>query len=56
MSRHENLLPAKRMNLFKRLRFRLFLFLRLVSRPAYYAYGLGDEVQLSAEIMPVRVR
>jgi KUP system potassium uptake protein len=53
---HENLLPAKRMNLFKRLRFRLFLFLRLVSRPAYYAYGLGDEVQLSAEIMPVRVR
>jgi KUP system potassium uptake protein len=53
---HENLLPAKRMNLFKRLRFRLFLFLRLVSRPAYYGYHLGDEVQLSAEIMPVRVR
>ena len=53
---HENLLPAKRMNLLKRLRFRLFLFLRLVSRPAYYAYGLGDEVQLAAEIMPVRVR
>jgi KUP system potassium uptake protein len=47
---HENLLPAKRMNLSKRLRFRLFL--RLVSR----ACGLGDEVQLSAEIMPVRVR
>ena len=53
---HENLLLAKRMNLLRRLRFRLFLFLRLVSRPAYYAYGLGDEVQLSAEIMPVRVR
>jgi KUP system potassium uptake protein len=53
---HEHLLPAKRMNLFKRLRFRLFLFLRVVSRPAYYAYGLGDGVQLSAEIMPVRVR
>jgi KUP system potassium uptake protein len=53
---HENLLPARRMNLFGRLRFRLFLFLRLVSRPAYYAYGLGDEVQLSAEIVPVRVR
>ena len=29
---HENLLPAGRMGLFKRLRFRLFLFLRLVSR------------------------
>lgn len=52
---HENLLPAKRMNLLKRLRLRLFLFLRQVSRPAYYAYGLGDEVQLSAEIVPVRV-
>ena len=24
--------------------------------PAYYYYGLGDEVQLSAEIIPVRVR
>jgi KUP system potassium uptake protein len=53
---HENLLPARRMGFFKRLRFRLFLFLRLVSRPAYYAYGLGDEVQLSAEIIPVRVK
>ena len=53
---HENLLPAKRMNVFKRLRFRLFLFLRLISRPAYYAYGLGDAVQLSVEIMPVRVQ
>lgn len=52
----ENLLPAKRLSLLRRLRFRLFLFLRLVSRPAYYAYGLGDEVQLSAEILPVRVR
>jgi KUP system potassium uptake protein len=53
---HENLLPAKHMTFFRKLRFRLFLFLRLVSRPAYYAYHLGDEVQLSAEIMPVRLR
>jgi KUP system potassium uptake protein len=53
---HENLLPAKRMTFLRRLRFRLFVFLRVVSRPAYYAYGLGDEVRLSAEIMPVRVR
>jgi KUP system potassium uptake protein len=52
----ENLLPAKRMSLLKRLRLRLFLFLRVVSRPAYYAYGLGDEVQLSAEIVPVKVQ
>ncbi len=53
---HENPLPAKHMNVLQRLRFRLFLFLRLVSRPAYYAYHLGDEVQLSAEIIPVRLR
>ena len=52
----ENLLPSRRMGLLRRLRFRLFLILRLVSQPAYYYYGLGDEVQLSVEIIPVRVR
>ncbi len=51
----ENLLPSRKMGLLKRLRFRLFLLLRLVSQPAYYYYGLGDEVQLSVEIIPVRV-
>jgi KUP system potassium uptake protein len=44
------------MGLLRRLRFRLFTFLRLVSQPAYYYYGLGDEVRLSVEIIPVRVR
>jgi KUP system potassium uptake protein len=53
---YENLLPARRMGLLRRLRFRLFVFLRRVSRPTYHTYHLGDEVQLSAEIMPVRVR
>jgi KUP system potassium uptake protein len=52
---HENIVPVRRISLFKRLRFRLFMFLRLVSQPAYYYYGLGDEVQLSVEIIPVRV-
>jgi len=52
----ENLLPSRRMRLLSRIRFRLFLLLRLVSQPAYYYYGLGDEVQLSVEIIPVRVR
>jgi KUP system potassium uptake protein len=52
----ENLLPSRRMGLLRRIRFRLFLLLRLVSQPAYYYYGLGDEVQLSVEIIPVRVR
>jgi hypothetical protein len=37
-------------------RFRLIRFLRLLSRPAYYADRLGYEARLSAEIMPVRVR
>ena len=52
----ENLLPPRRSNLFKRLRLSLFLFLRQVSRPAYSYYGLGDEVQLTVEIIPVRLR
>lgn len=52
----ENLLPGRRMNYLKRLRFRLFLVLRLISQPAYYYYGLGDEMLLSVEIIPVRVR
>ncbi len=52
----ENLLPSRRMNWLRRVRFRLFLLLRLVSQPAYYYYGLGDEVQLSVEIIPARVR
>jgi KUP system potassium uptake protein len=53
---HEHLLPARSMKLLKRLRLGLFLLLRQMSQPAYYYYGLGDEVQLSAEIMPVRLR
>ncbi len=52
----ENLLPARRSNLFKRMRLKLFLFLRQASRPAYSYYGLGDEVRLTVEIIPVRLR
>ena len=53
---HENLLPARNMGFLRRLRLRLFLLLRRISRPAYSYYGLGNEVQLSAETLPVRVR
>jgi KUP system potassium uptake protein len=53
---HENLLPSRTMGRIKRSCFQLFLLLRLVSQPAYYYYGLGVAVQLSAEILPVRVR
>jgi KUP system potassium uptake protein len=52
----ENLLPARQMTRLRRLRFRLFSFLRTVSQPSHYYYGLGDEVQLSVEIIPVRLR
>ena len=50
---HENLLPRRGLSFWRRVRFRLFLLLRVVSRPTYYAYGLGEEVQLSAEYLPV---
>jgi KUP system potassium uptake protein len=53
---HENLLAPRHANLWRLLRFRLFQFLRLVSRPASYYYGLGNNVQLTAEIFPVRLR
>ena len=53
---NENLLPSRAAGPLRRLRFRVFQLLRLISRPAYYYYGLGVDVQLSAEILPVRVR
>jgi KUP system potassium uptake protein len=52
----ENALPAKDAGHFARLRLRLFSVLRQISTPAYFYYRLGDQVQLSTEIMPVRVR
>ena len=53
---HENLLPAHGTGWLGRARLRLFLLLRNVSQPAYYYYGMGERVQLSSEIMPVRLR
>jgi len=52
----DHLLPARKSNVLKRLRLSLFQFLRAVSRPAYSYYGLGDEVQLTIEVIPVRLR
>jgi KUP system potassium uptake protein len=52
---HENLLPSRAMGRLARLRLQFFLLLRRVSRPAYSYYGLGDEVQLSTEMLPVRL-
>jgi KUP system potassium uptake protein len=53
---HENLLPSRKMNLWRFLRFRLFQFLRLVSQPASFYYGLGNNVHMTAEIFPVRLK
>jgi KUP system potassium uptake protein len=53
---HEHLLPARHMRAWRRVRLALYEVLRHVSRPTYYHYGLGDEVQLTTEILPVRVR
>lgn len=53
---NEHLLPAADMGHLTRLRLKLFETLRLMSQPMYYHYGLGDDVQLSVEILPVRVR
>ncbi len=52
----ENLLPARTLGALGRARLKLFSFLRQLSQPAHYFYGLGDNVQLTAEIMPVRLK
>ncbi len=52
----EHLVPAPKLSFLVRILFPIFNFLRQNSQAAYYYYGMGDKVQLSAEIMPVRVR
>lgn len=51
----DQLVPSRRFSLWKRLQLNLFLFLRRNSMPAYHYYGLGKEVNLSMEIMPIKV-
>ena len=48
----ENLLPVKRMRLLRRLRFRLFMFLRLISQPAYYYYGWATRCSSRSRSFP----
>ncbi len=52
----ERILAARDASALARIRLRVFSFLRQVSTPSYYYYGLGDAVQLSTEILPVRLR
>ena len=49
----EHLAPARDMGLMRAIRFRAYELLRLISQPAYYHYGLGYDVPLSVEILPV---
>jgi KUP system potassium uptake protein len=51
----EHLIPSAKLSARRRAMFRVFHMLRHLSQPAYYYYGLGDEVQLSAEIVPVKL-
>ena len=52
---HENLILPAGAGFVLQLRLRLFSALRQLSQPAYYFYGLGNEVKLSSEIVPVRI-
>lgn len=51
----ENILLAKDSSIFVRARLRMFLVLRQLSRPGHYFYGLGNQVQLSIEVFPVKL-
>ena len=51
----ERLIPTADLSLLSRTRLKLFSFLRQISQPAHYYYGLGDKVHLTMEIMPIRI-
>lgn len=51
----ENLLPADKLSLWKKAQFKLFSMLRQISLPGHYYYGLGNYVQLTVDIIPVRL-
>jgi KUP system potassium uptake protein len=53
---NENLVPSPTMNRLRRIRLKIFKILRFISRPAYYHYGLADEVELTAEVLAIHVR
>ena len=51
----DHLLPARKSNAFKRLRLSLFQFTQGRLAPPHSYYGLGDAVQLTIEVIPVRL-
>jgi KUP system potassium uptake protein len=53
---NENLVASPTMSRLRSFRLKLFKILRFISRPAYYHYGLADEVELTAEVLAIHVR
>lgn len=51
----ENILPPKKLGFANKIRFNIYMLLRQITIPGYYYYGLGDQVNLSIEILPVRL-
>lgn len=51
----ERLIPSTLTPRHHRLRLRLFALLRQNAQPTHYYYGLGNDVRLSVEVMPVKV-
>ncbi len=51
----ERLIATDKTSFIRRLRLGLFHFLRQNSQPAHYYYGLGNDVRLAMEVLPVKV-
>ena len=51
----EHLIQAPGAGVLSTIRFRTFEMLRLISQPTYYHYGLGQDRQLTVEVLPVRL-
>ncbi len=52
---HEYIVRPIKANQWKFMQFRAFVLLRQITQPAYYYYGLGKDISLSMDIMPVRI-
>jgi KUP system potassium uptake protein len=52
---YENITVTGRVPWVKRMRLGLYLMLRQAALPAYFYYGLGKDVNLSIEVMPIKI-
>jgi KUP system potassium uptake protein len=51
----ERLIPKKKMNFLEKIRFQIFIFLRQTTMPAHFYYGLGQKLNLSVDIIPIKL-